>query len=122
MTDLEKVKERLKIFNEERNWLQYHKPKEILIAMMSEVGELADCYRWLTEEQVMDLHRHPIKKDKIEEEIADIFIYLLNLCHMTNIDIIDIIHKKIDKNEQKYPDEKMKGQHTNKIIGFNKHI
>lgn len=116
MSDFDVVQERLKKFNLDRDWLQYNKPKEILVALMSEVGELADLYRWLSHEQLADLHSRPDFKLKVEEEIADIFIYLLNLCRMVSIDPVKIIDAKIDKNAEKYPVEKVKGVHSNKFV------
>ncbi|MBW3015235.1 nucleotide pyrophosphohydrolase [Candidatus Woesearchaeota archaeon] len=116
MTDFNIIQEKLREFNEERNWIGL-KPKELLIALMSEVGELADCYRWLSHEDVEKLHIDPEKRKKVEEEIADIFIYLIHLCRESNIDIVKIIDEKIEKNRLKYPVDLSKDTCTNKFFG-----
>ena len=68
MSDFDSVREKIRVFNEERDWLQFIKPKELLIALMSEVGELADCYRWSSHEEVEEVHADPVKRKKVEEE------------------------------------------------------
>lgn len=118
MDDLNTLKERIRQFNLEREWDQFHNPKDLLVALVSEVGELADCYRWLSEEEISRIHTNPEKKKKVEEEIADIIIYLLILSYKTDIDIIKAIESKLEKNRQKYPVEKSKGIHSNPLEGF----
>jgi len=116
--DLNHIKEQIKTFNLERDWDQYHNPKDLIIALVSEVGELAELYRWLNTEEVNRVHADPAKKKKIEEEIADIMMYLIMLSYKTDIDIIKAIHNKLEKNRLKYPVEKSKGIHTNPLEGF----
>lgn len=118
MDDLNTLKERIRQFNLEREWDQFHNPKDLLVALVSEVGELADCYRWLSEEELSRIHTNPEKKKKVEEEIADIIMYLLILSYKTDIDIIKAIESKLEKNRQKYPVEKSKGIHSNPLEGF----
>jgi len=116
--NLEKLKEKIRQFNLERDWDKFHNPKDLLVALVSEVGELAECYRWLNNAELSKIHTDPIKKKKVEEEIADIIMYLIILSYKTNIDIFKIIEEKIEKNRKKYPVEKTKGIHTNPIEGF----
>lgn len=116
--ELDELKEKIKLFHAERDWDKFHNPKDLLIALVSEVGELAECYRWLNNEEISKIHSDPIKKKKVEEEIADILIYLITLSYKTNIDIFKAIEEKIEKNRKKYPIEKAKGVHTNPIEGF----
>lgn len=117
-TSLEDLKEKIRQFNLEREWDRFHNPKDLLIALVSEVGELAECYRFLSPEELSRVHTDPAKKKKIEEEIADILIYLLILSYKTDIDIFRAIDEKIEKNRKKYPVEKARGVHTNPIEGF----
>ena len=112
------LKEKIKAFNLERDWDKFHNPKDLLIALVSEVGELAECYRWLNPEELARVHLEADKKQKIEEEIADIFTYLIILSYKTNIDIVKAIENKIEKNSKKYPIEKSKGIHSNPLEGF----
>ena len=116
--DLNELKEDVKKFNLERDWDQFHHPKDIVVALMSEVGELAELYRWLKPEEQAQLHNDPEKKKKVEEEIADIMMYLITLSYKTNINIFDAVKQKLEKNKLKYPVEKSKGVHTNPVEGF----
>ena len=122
MPDLNLVTEKIKMFMVERDWDKYHNSKDILIALVSEIGELAECYRWLNEDQIKKINEEPEKKKKIEEEIADICIYLIILSYENNIDLLKIIDEKIEKNKLKFPIEKFKGKHTNPIIGMKSEI
>lgn len=116
--DLKEIEEKIKQFNLERDWDQFHNPKDLVIALVSEVGELAECYRWLNDAELSSIHLDPIKKKKVEEEIADITMYLIMLSYKTNIDILKAVEEKIEKNRNKYPIEKAKGIHSNFLEGF----
>jgi NTP pyrophosphatase (non-canonical NTP hydrolase) len=118
MHELDKLAEKIKQFNVDRDWDQFHNPKDLLVALVSEVGELADCYRWLSETEMTSIHTDPAKKKKVEEEIADIMMYLIILSYKTNIDIVSAVEEKLEKNIRKYPVEKAKGVHSNSIEGF----
>ena len=118
MGDLNALKEEIKQFNLERDWDQFHNPKDLLVALVSEVGELADCYRWLSKEELSRIHTVPEKKKKVEEEMADIATFLLILAYKTDIDLAKAIRDKLEKNKKKYPIEKSKGVHSNFIEGF----
>ena len=102
----------------DRDWDQFHNPKDLLVALVSEVGELADCYRWLSDEEMARVHSDPVKKKEIEEEIADITMYILTLAYKTDIDIQKAVESKLEKNSKKYPLHKSKGVHSNHIEGF----
>lgn len=118
MTSLESLKEQIKQFNIDRDWDQFHNPKDILVALVSEVGELADCYRWLSDAEMSTIHTDPVKKKKVEEEIADIMMYIIILAYKTDINILSAVEAKLEKNKLKYPIEKSKGVHSNPIEGF----
>lgn len=118
MPSLDEIKEKITEFNIERDWDKFHNPKDLLIALTSEVGELAECYRWLNEEELQRVHSDPEKKKKIEAEIADIMSYILMICYKTDIDLLDVLDKKIEKNKSKYPIDKSKGVHSNSLEGF----
>ncbi len=82
-SDLGLVREKIKQFMLEREWDQFHNDKDLVLALFSEVGELAECYRWLTPEEISLVHQDPEKRKKVEEEVADILIYLLVFCYKT---------------------------------------
>ena len=107
MHELEAIKSRLRKFAEERDWDQFHSPKNLSMALIAEVAELVEHFQWLTEEQ-----SHNLKEDKlkeVEEELADIQIYLIRIADKLNIDLLNAASKKIEINEEKYPAEKVKG-------------
>ncbi len=116
--EFEALKHKIKQFNLERDWDKFHNPKDLLVALVSEVGELAECYRWLSDTELLRIHNDPVKKKKVEEEIADIMMYLIILSYKTDIDIFKVIEEKIEKNRNKYPIDKVKGIHTNPIEGY----
>lgn len=116
--DLELFIQKVKAFNYERDWDQFHNPKDLLLALMSEVGELAECYRWLNEEECVHVLANPAKKKKIEEELADIGLYLIMLSYKTDIDLLQAMKEKLEKNAMRFPLEKSKGVHSNPLEGF----
>ena len=118
MNSLEELKEKIKQFNIERDWDQYHNPKDLIIALFSEVGELAECYRWLNDEEISQVHLDPDKRKKVEEEVADILMYMFMFAYKTDIDLVKVIEDKLEKNSKKYPIDKMKGMHSNPLMGF----
>ena len=117
MDALEELKLKVKQFNIERDWDQYHNPKDLVVALFSEVGELAECYRWLNNDEISTIHQDESKHKKIEEEVADILLYLITFSYKTNIDLIKVVEDKLEKNKQKYPVDKIKGIHSNPLMG-----
>jgi len=105
---MEIIEQMLK-FRSDRDWEQFHKPKDLAISLTLEAAELLECFQWKTDAEIEELLNDPKKKKEIEEEIADIAIYLHLLCHDLNIDLDDVIKEKIKANELKYPVEKSKG-------------
>ena len=118
MGDLQELTDRIKKFNQERDWDQFHNPKDLLIALISEVGELADLYRWLSPEEMEKVHQDPESFAKIESEMADMFAFLLMLSYKTGVDLKGALEKKYAKLEHRYPVDKSKGVHSNQLEGF----
>jgi dCTP diphosphatase len=118
MDSLEELKQKVKQFNVERDWDQYHNPKDLVVALFSEVGELAECYRWLNNDEISSIHQNESKHKMVEEEVADILLYLITFSYKTGIDLIKVVEDKLEKNKLKYPIEKMKGIHSNPLMGF----
>lgn len=107
MNDINKIKEKLRQFALDRDWDQFHSPKNLAMALAGEAGELLELFQWLTEEQSKNLTQAQYKA--AEEEIADVFLYLLRLSDKLGIDLLEAAENKIILNEQKYPAEKVKG-------------
>jgi len=98
---LESLRHRLRKFAGDRDWDQFHSPKNLSMALIAEAAEMVEHFQWLTEDQSSQL---PLRKlAEVEEELADIFIYLIRLADKLDVDLIDAAARKIDLNEKKYP-------------------
>ena len=104
--ELEKVLSRIQKFSKERDWDQFHNPKNLAMALSVETAELVEIFQWLDFEQTLNLPSE--KKEHLKEEVADIAVYLLRICMTYDINLEEAILSKMDKNEKKYPltDEK----------------
>jgi NTP pyrophosphatase (non-canonical NTP hydrolase) len=98
---MEKALDALLKFRDERNWKQFHNPKDLAIAIQLEASELLEEYLWKTSEEG--------NVDKIKDELADVISYILLFAKHYEIDLEEIILEKIEKNKLKYPVEKSKG-------------
>ncbi len=107
MSELERIKSRLRQFAEERDWDQFHSPKNLSMALSAEVAEIVEHFQWLTEEQSKNLSKS--KLDEVETELADTLIYLIRLADKLGIDLLAAAQNKIEINEKKYPVDKAKG-------------
>lgn len=105
--DIEKIKQRIQKFSDDRDWNSHHNPKNLVMALSGEVGELNEIFQWLDFEESLNLPDDVLEHAK--EEVADIAVYLLRICMKLDIDLGDAILKKMDKNEAKYPVESSKG-------------
>jgi len=107
MNELTLLRDELREFAGERDWEQFHTPKNLAMALIVEAGELAEHFQWLTGEQSQSL------TDKqywdVTEEIADVFIYLVRLADVTGVDLIRSAHAKIKHNIEKYPADEVRG-------------
>ncbi|MCC6345828.1 MAG: nucleotide pyrophosphohydrolase [Nitrospirales bacterium] len=105
---LHAIIERLLSFRREREWEQFHRPKDLAISLVLEAAELLEEFQWKSDEEVR-AHLGGEGGERVAEEIADVAIYLLLLSHDLGIDLPASIVKKIEKNEKRYPVEKAKG-------------
>lgn len=103
------LKEKIKIFCEDRDWDQYHNAKELAIGIVTEASELLQHFRFKSEKEVDELFKNEKKREEISEEIADILYFLVRLSERYEIDLSTELDKKIKKNEKRYPVEKVKG-------------
>ena len=104
---MEDLIRQIKVFNKERDWDQFHSPKNLAMALNVEVAEIAEHFQWLKEEESKNLP--PEKLSEVKEEIGDVLIFLLNLSNKLKIDPIEAAKEKIEKNKRKYPIKKAKG-------------
>ena len=106
ISDLKKIVES---FVDERDWKQFHSPKNLAMALSVEASELMELFQWLDLEQSKEVMKSGEVREDALDEIADIFIYLLAFCNANKIDISDALMKKMKKNIKKYPADKFKG-------------
>jgi len=107
MDKLEQVRNHLRDFAAERDWDQFHSPKNLSMALIAEAAELVEHFQWLTEQQSSELPGD--KLEEVGQEIADIQIYLIRMADKLGIDLLGAVEKKIAINERKYPAEKVRG-------------
>ena len=105
--DFETIARVLRTFAAERDWDQFHSPKNLAMALNVEAGELLELFQWLTPEQSQNLPAD--KRARVAEEIADIQAYLIRLADKLDLDILDAVEHKIQKNAVKYPADKVRG-------------
>ncbi len=111
MTDsLKDLRERINQFVQERDWAQFHSPKNLAMAMIVEAAEVVEHFQWMTEEESQNLDTE--KKVQVGHELADTLVYLLRIAEVSGIDLIAAANKKIDLNANKYPVEKAKGSNS----------
>ena len=103
------LKDCLKKFRDDRNWAQFHKPKDLAMAITIEAGELLERFLWKSETEILDNLNNPDKRQKVVEELADVFITAINFANATEIDIAQAVLEKISKNSEKYPVDKASG-------------
>jgi len=108
--DLNKYKNKIKKFADDRDWDQFHDPKNLSMALSAEIGELLDIFQWLSSDQSKNLS----EKDMIlaKQELGDIMIYLIRLSDKLNIDLEQAVIDKMKINEDKYPISLSKGNST----------
>lgn len=104
---IEELKHKLKEFARRRDWEQFHSPKNLSTALMVEAAELAEHFQWLTQDQSENLDAK--KLNEVRMEMADIFIYLLRLAERLSIDLYPAAIEKMQINEHRYPEERVRG-------------
>ena len=105
--DLVELRDDLRAFSAERDWDQFHTPKNLALALMVEAGELLEHFQWLTDEQSRELPQDV--RSKVSEEMADVLGYLIRLADKLEIDLVESTRRKIEQNAKKYPTEKARG-------------
>jgi len=104
---LQHLAEQLRQFAADRDWEQFHSPKNLSMALSVEVAEIVEHFQWLTEEQSRGLDAS--KREAIGHELADALIYLVRLADQLNIDLLEAVGRKLAINEGKYPAERVRG-------------
>jgi NTP pyrophosphatase (non-canonical NTP hydrolase) len=104
------LRQRVLAFARERDWEQFHSPKNLSMALAAESGELMEHFLWATPEQSKAIAADPVKRQKIADELADVVVYALEFANATGLDLTASIEAKMIANGKKYPVEKAKGR------------
>ena len=107
MTELESLREQLRVFAAARDWDQFHSPKNLAMALSVEAGELLETFQWLSEDQSRRLPAEVLAS--ASDEVADVLLYLIRLCDQLGIDPIAAANRKLVANAAKYPVDKARG-------------
>ena len=99
----------LDAFARDRDWAQFHSPKNLVMALTGEVGELNELFQWLTEEQSRAVADDPQRKQRVGEELADVLFYLVRTAEVLGIDLNQVATQKLALNADKYPIDKARG-------------
>ena len=102
MDRFDELNQRIKKFNDDRDWNQLHTPTNLAKSISIEANELLECYQWNDDADLND----------VKEELADVMNYCIQMAQVLGLDIVDIINEKMDKTEKKYPIDKSKGRST----------
>lgn len=107
MSDLEAIRHRLRQFTAERDWGRYHSPKNLAMALIAEAAEVVEHFQWLTEAESAALPAE--KRAEVEDELADVLLYLVSLADKLDVDLAKAAIAKIARNEVRYPSVKVRG-------------
>ena len=110
MSDIDKITKKLIQFRKDREWEQFHKPKDLAISLTLEAVEVLEHFQWKNEKEIKEYIKE--HKNEIGEELADVFNWILLLSHDVGIDILKAVNHKMKVNAKKYPIKKSKGKHT----------
>jgi dCTP diphosphatase len=105
--DLKSIQQRIRTFRDERDWMQFHNPKNLAISISIEAAELLEHFQWKSYEESEKLAFEA--KEQLADEVADVAVYLIELCDNLGIDLEAAIHAKLTKNAAKYPAAKARG-------------
>jgi NTP pyrophosphatase (non-canonical NTP hydrolase) len=108
--NLDALLDRLREFAEVRQWTRFHTPKNLAMALAGEVGELVAELQWLSEEESTGLTADGGRRDQLVDEVADAAIYLLRFCDVLDIDLLEAVTRRIDRNEERFPADLVAGR------------
>lgn len=113
------LKRQLAKFVKDRDWVQYHSPKNLSMSIAIEAAELMEMFQWLTIEESREILKSSKKREAIKDELADIAMFVLEFCNVFSIDLSSAVLKKLRKNARKYPAHLARGK-THKYTYYRK--
>ena len=109
MSDLTELRDRMRQFTDDRDWGQFHDPKSLILALVGEVGELAELFQWLPADQAQSLAQDEPLHTRVGEELADILLYLVRLADVTKIDLSAASAAKMTDSETRFARDTHRG-------------
>jgi NTP pyrophosphatase (non-canonical NTP hydrolase) len=103
LVDVSALEAALQAFADERDWQQFHSPKNLAMALTGEVGELVEVFQWLTEEQSKSVASDPATARAVRDELADVLLYLVRLSSVLGVDLDEAVRHKLEANARRYP-------------------
>ena len=103
------LQDKIRLFCEERDWDRFHGPKDLAIGVVTEASELLELFRFLSEEESFALVSDPKHRGAVEDELADVFFFVLRIAQRFDIDLVLASERKLEKNEARYPAGKLRG-------------
>jgi dCTP diphosphatase len=110
MSDLQLLRDGMRRFTDERDWAQFHDPKSLILALVGEVGELAELFQWLPADQAQELSQGPQLRQRAGEEMSDVLLYLVRLADVLGIDLATAAVAKLADAERRFPPGQTSGQ------------
>ncbi len=110
-TTIAQLRSEVAAFIRERDWEQFHDPKNLSMAIATEAAELMEHFRWVRSEGAAALLDDPVRRQAIAEEVADVMAFLLSFANATGIDITSCMREKMLRNARKYPADEYKGRY-----------
>jgi NTP pyrophosphatase (non-canonical NTP hydrolase) len=101
--DVERLTDRVREFTTERDWEQFHTPRNLLLALIGEIGELSEIFQWRTDEDASRVMEDEASAKRVRDELADVLYYLLRLADVLGVDVGEALLSKLEDNAQKYP-------------------
>jgi NTP pyrophosphatase (non-canonical NTP hydrolase) len=108
VSDLSDLRDRMRRFTDERDWAQFHDPKSLVLALMGEVGEVAELFQWLPAGEARERAGGEPLRRKVEDELADVLLYLVRLADVLGVDLHQAATVKLAQNDARYPAEQVK--------------
>jgi dCTP diphosphatase len=115
VSELTALRDRMRAFTEERDWAQFHDPKSLILALVGEVGELAELFQWLPADRAIERAAAEPLRTRIGEELADVLLYLVRLADVLDVDLAAAAGHKLDSGERRFPSADFHGRAPEKV-------
>lgn len=109
LIDISQLAAQLERFAAERDWAQFHSPKNLVMALTGEVGELNEIFQWMSEQASAEAGRNPQTAQAVQDELADVLLYLVRLSSVLGVDLNAAVQQKLKSNAMRYPADKVRG-------------